>query len=276
MEKILKLNSNRNRLFFCINSGRSGSKYLAELLGSAKEVISYHEANPTMTGKYLQMINESSYAETFHKRLMKSKKIKKILRGLQPEQVYCETNHMFIKTFYDVIMSEFKYVEIIILRRNIALVLKSFIELNYFSSSNKGWHNWMSIPQAKTAAIPCIALYEEMDQYDLCIAYLIDIEARSQRFKQEFSSEKIHEVRLEALNEYKNIDKLFHDLRITPTNKTKAIYGQAINPREKKKIKFNNPTDLEYCKKRISDYIKKAKLMEISLPDSLDLDHLQD
>ena len=46
-----------HRLIFCINSVRCGSGYLAKLLGSAKEVRSYHEAVPQMIGPYLHMIN---------------------------------------------------------------------------------------------------------------------------------------------------------------------------------------------------------------------------
>ncbi|MBW7898496.1 hypothetical protein B188_13730 [Candidatus Brocadiaceae bacterium B188] len=39
-----------HRLLFSINPGRSGSQYLAELLGTAEEVTSFHEAEPPMNG----------------------------------------------------------------------------------------------------------------------------------------------------------------------------------------------------------------------------------
>lgn len=274
--RLSRLNSNHQRLFFCINSGRSGSEYLAGLLGSTNEVTSYHEAEPTMTGKYLHMINDATYTDSFQKRQIKVKMIKKIIRGFPLAEIYCETNHMFIKTFFDVVLEAFKKVEVIILRRELALMLKSFIELNYFSWQNKIWPDWMSSPNATTAAVPCIASDKEMDQYDRCIAYLVDIEARSERFKREYPWVKSHEIRLEALNNYGNVEKLFRDLRITPTNKTREIVGQVVNIREKRKKDFDNPTELEYCRERIAIYIKKSKSLGMSLPESLALDRYKE
>jgi hypothetical protein len=258
-------------MIFCINSGRSGSEYLASLLGTAKEVTSYHEAEPTMTGKYLRMANEFRYSETFNERRIKSKAVKEILHSLPQGHVYCETNHMFIKTFFDVIMEDFEKVDVVILRRELALVLKSFIEMGYFSPINKMWPNWMSSPNAKTAALACIATDEELDQYDLCIAYLFDVEARALRFREQYPDIKTHEVRLEALNGYENVKTLFEGLRVTPTRKTKKLAGQVINVRGEIKEGFNNPASLGYCRERIDAYIEKARSMGIGLPDTLAL-----
>lgn len=260
-----------NRLFFSINSGRSGSQYLAELIGSAKEVTSYHEPEPTMTGDYLRMVNEQSYADSINHRRLKSEAIKSVLSNLAQGEVYCETSHMFIKTFFDVVMDTFPRVEVIVLRRELALVLKSFIELGYFSSANKVWQDWMTSPNAKTAALPCLADDENLDQYDRCIAYLFDIEARAGRFQQDYPLVKIHETRLESLNNYSCVEKLFISLGITPTQETKEICGRSSNARIDRKKHFNISTDLNYCRERISMYIEKAKLMGILLPNTLAL-----
>ena len=273
---LIKFNSNQHRLLFCINSGRSGSNYLSRILGTANEIRSYHEAEPTMTGEYLHMINTAPYSASFYRRKIKSKAINRILRELPPEGIYCETSHMFIKTFFDVIIENFKHVEVIILRRELPLVLKSFIELNYFSPENTVWPHWMSSPNAQTAALPCIGSDEELDHYDRCIAYLIDIEARAQRFKKDYSSVKTHEIRLESLNNYDKVSNLFQDLRIIPTDKTKEIIGQVINDRNQRKREFNSKTDVEYCRERIALYFKKAKTMGISIPGTLALDRQTD
>jgi hypothetical protein len=267
-----EMNTNQHRLIFCINSGRAGSNYLAKLLGTAREVISFHEAEPNMTGKYLHKLHRCSYEETLGDRKIKSEAIRKMLQDLPPGQVYCETNHMFIKTFYDVIIEDFEYVEVIILRRQLALVLKSFIELNYFTTKNEIWPDWMSSPNAQTAAIRCIGQDKELDQYDLCIAYLIDIEARSERFKREYPLVKTHDIRLEALNDYKHVVRLFNDLVITPTKKTKKITGRVVNVRDQRKREFNNKTQFNYCRERIDLYFTKAKSMGIQLPNILALE----
>ena len=269
---LMRMDADQHRLIFCINSGRAGSNYLAELLGTAREVISFHEAEPNMAGKYLHNLHKCSYAETRGERRIKSEAIKKMLKSFSRDQVYCETNHMFIKTFFDVIIEDFEYVEVIILRRQLALVLKSFIELNYFTNKNEIWPDWMSSPNARTAAIHCISPDEKLDQYDLCIAYLIDIEARSGRFRREYPWIKTHDVRLEALNDYKNVARFFDDLLITPTKKTKKITGSIVNVRDQRKREFNNKAQVHYCRERIDLYLTKAKSMGIQLPNTLALE----
>ena len=261
-----------HRLIFCINSGRCGSGYLAKLLGSAKEVRSYHEPVPQMIGHYLHMINDRPYADSFHERHIKNNAIKKLLLRFPKGKIYCETNHMFIETFFDVVLSEFKNVDVIILRRELCLVLKSFIKLGYFSNRNSNWPHWMSSPGAKTAALKSIAADEVLDQYDLCIAYLIDNEARAVRFKNDYPMVRTHEVRVESLSDYSSVQKLFANLAITPTNETSNFYMKKINVREEMKNEVNNNVDLEYCKERIAMYLDKANRMGIALPKSLALD----
>lgn len=268
-EKILN-----HRLFFCINSGRSGSKYLAELINTSEEVLSYHEPVPSMNGFYLNLINEKKYAETFSQRRYKSHAIKNILLKLPEEKIYCETNHMFIKTFSDVIVNDFKKTEVIILRRQLARVLKSFIELGYFSEKNNNWTFWMSSPNAVTSAIQCIDSDENMDQYDLCIAYLIDIEARALRFKQQYPNVKVHEIRLEALQNFDNVKILFNELNIKLTKATENMASQKINERQQRKKRYTQGIniDLSFCQERINRYIEKAKTLNILIPSTLALD----
>jgi hypothetical protein len=234
-------------------------------------VKSYHEPKPQMIGNYLHMINDKPYAESFHERHIKNYAIKKLLLRFPKGKIYCETNHMFIKTFFDVVLSEFKKVDVIILRRELSLVLKSFIQLGYFSNRNKNWPHWMSRPGAKTAALKCIAADEVLDQYDLCTAYLLDTEARAVRFKNDYPWVRTHEVRIESLSDYSNVQKLLTNLAITPTNETSKLYIEKINVREEMKNEVNNNVDLEYCKERIAMYLDKANSMGISLPKTLAL-----
>ena len=65
------------RLIFSINSGRSGSQYLAKLLDSAKEVTAFHEAEPKMIGKYLRLIEKKTYKESIKNDSSKGSLLKK-------------------------------------------------------------------------------------------------------------------------------------------------------------------------------------------------------
>ena len=228
-----------------------------------------------MTGDYLRMINKFDYATSFSKRRFKSSTIKDILLKIPDGKIYCETNHMFIKTFFDVVTQDFPKIEVIILRRYLPKVLKSFIELGYFSDKNQAWRFWMSSPNAVTAAIPCIDVDANLDQWDLSIAYLIDIEARAKRFQQEYPGINTYEVPLEELNNFTKVESLFEQLKITSTDATREIYTQQINQRKEAKKKYSGEQDisLSQCQERIEEYIQRANDLNISIPTTLALEN---
>lgn len=259
-----------SKLIFCITSGRSGSHYLQKVLSSSGCVASFGEKQPTMCGKHLRNINKFPYKNSYEDRKIKVKKIKEIIKGLPlKKHIYSETNHMFIKTFFDVVIDEFgKKIEVIILRRRISRVLKSFIELEYFGK-NEVSYDWMSNPKASTAAINCIGDFKKMDHYDRCIAYLIDIEARAQRFKKDYPNIKTHEVSVEDLNDKKSVISLFNSLEIPCKNSDLSMIGHVVNDRSKRKSHFGNNINLGYCKKRCNQYIKEAKNMGILIPQTI-------
>ena len=255
-------------LIFSINSGRAGSKYLAQLLGTAPDVESFHEAEPKMSGEFIGMINAAPFADSKEKRRIKSEKIAEVLRGSDPAATYAETNHAFIKTFFDVVLEDFRNVEVIILRRDLPLVLKSFIELRYFSARNPLAYSWMSSPNAAMAALPALAPDAMLDQFDLCIAYLLDIEARTERFQKEYPNVRRYEVRLEELNESGRVQDLFRRLGLTLTQATAELCGRVINERQPRKQAIANPTTLAECEQRLADYIERAEARGIRVPGS--------
>ncbi len=247
------------RLVFSINSGRSGSQFLAEVLSTAKEVCGYHEPEPKMNREYLEMINRLPYQATRTARVIKCQAIADVLRQMEPGQVYAETTQMFIKTFHDVVLEEFHNVEVVLLRRDLAHVLRSFVEMGYFSNRNAYWDKWMSSPAAATAALRPRREYSTLDQFDRCIAYLLDIEARGARFRREYRHVPVHEVQLDSLDQYSAVEELFAALRISTTSKTEGACRQRINERNAVKQQINNPTTLETCHARLERYLKEVQ-----------------
>jgi hypothetical protein len=259
------------RLIFSINSGRAGSKYLAQLLGTARDVKSFHEAEPKMSHQFIGMINARPLMASREERRIKADAIAKLLRASSPAEIYAETNHTFITTFFDVVLEDFHKVDIIVLRRDLAHVLKSFIELGYFSPRNPLSFEWMSSPNAATAALPAIAPDAALDQFDLCIAYLFDIEARAERFRSDYPGVRTHEVRLERLNEMSAVGDLFARLGIMPTAATKEFCGRTVNERPARKEQIQNPTTLDECRRRLADYIDKARALGATIPSAVAL-----
>ena len=265
-----------HRLIFCINSGRSGSKYLASLLGSAQTVDGHHEAVPTMSGCYVTMVNQAGYERSRTARRIKADAISARLEHLPEGTTYAETNHMFIKTFFDVVLERYDDVVVIVLRRELAQVLKSFIELRYFTTDNPFWRDWMTQPDAVTAALPCVEPLDQLDSVDRSIAYLLDIEARACRFAAQYPRVPRHSVRSETLARWQGVEALLDCLQLTPTDLTRAACGQQINQRLLVKARYGVSVDVTYCRDRIHRYLERARSQGIPLPSDLALEPIAD
>jgi hypothetical protein len=258
-----------HRLIFCINSGRAGSEYLMHILGTAKNVSAFHEPEPTMSTKYLSVVMKKSLAATKEERRVKVDAIQKFLADSPPGQIYAETSNMFIKTFYDVVMDSFprEQIYVVILRRDLAKVLKSFISLGYFAEPEDGWHDWMyRVPSALSIIRPPMP-YEQMDMYDRTISYLIDIEAHAQAFKDKYPDCAISEVFLEQLQNMESVTCFFQQLKIEPTAETAKVVGTRINERKHRKDKMKVDTSDAYCRERIRNYVLLCQEHGIKLPD---------
>lgn len=248
---------------------------MAKLLDSAVNAHGYHEPDPKMIRTDLDLVNQRPYEQTFQQRAYKAEGIRAVLRSLPKDAVYCETSHMFIKTFFDVVIDAFPgQIEAIALRRYLPKVLKSFIELGYFSAANQAWPRWMSSPNAATAAIACIGADSELDQYDLSIAYLIDIEARLLRFQARYPTLKVHEVRVENLKDITRVESLFASLGIEPSQETYRLHSKPANTRKSRKAEYSGhqAVDLRYCEERVEQYLLNAKKMGIEMPSTLAMD----
>jgi hypothetical protein len=258
-----------HRLIFSINSGRSGSKYLCHLLDTAKNVTAFHEPRPQMAGRRISSFPPAKptwskkllHGLVYLKKYQKVIAIRKILSTLSPNQIYAETNHMFIFSFYDVVMNHFRPVDVILLRRYLPKVLKSFIELNLIAQ-HPSWH---ASPNSQSAAVQALARDEELDEIDLCIAHLIDAEGRAQRFKRQYPTTRVIEVRLEELNTWENLEKLFLQLDIEPSDHTREVIGKMENPKTALKAIHHGISE-EYCFERIMQYMERCKKKGIPLP----------
>ena len=118
--------SNLKRTIFCATSGHTGTKLLTRILKTCSGVYSIHEPNKvenSLAGPYLGMANDYPMNKTVQNR---SHKINLIRNGLKRGKVYAETSNMFIKTFYDLVLSQEDFdVDIVILRRSLPKVFRS-------------------------------------------------------------------------------------------------------------------------------------------------------
>lgn len=68
------MKDSKHTFIFSINSGRSGSQYLAEILGTADCVSAYQETEPDMSESYLRILEKKGLVNTFETRLVKVRK----------------------------------------------------------------------------------------------------------------------------------------------------------------------------------------------------------
>ena len=273
-----------NRLIFSINSGRSGSKYLSTLLGTAKEVVSYHEPDPDMAGRYVKYLPVSKHTlktrmlalPIRYKKFRKVQAINKCLEAMQPDEVYAETNFQYILSFYDAIESNFhdRY-SVVLMRRYLPKVLKSWIELGWFRPEHVPTRYWCYSAVAPSRAVAPVAPMKALDSFDQCIAYLLDVEGRAQRFLSQFPNVPVVQVRLEELKTQESISRLFSQLGITPTDETLEKAGDVVWARTKQKKKVGRPVSAEYCRERIEKYIERCQQEGIVTPDLVQMDPLE-
>lgn len=257
------------KYIFSINSGRAGSEYLSSLLGCAPNVYSFHEPKPQMIGDCLRLVSRNGLKQTFSARRLKSKEILKTVSNFPEGAIYVETNHMFIKTFYDVVVHDLEKISVVYLQRDFLKTLKSFVQLCYFSKKNAIWPDWMISPNAKTAKINCIGDDDSLDYIDLSIAYLIDIEARARTFKLEYPEIPFYELSLESLNCPDFVENLFDMLGVPFSLKTKEVIGKKINHRSSIKKQYNNQVDEKELYLRLCDYLKKGQDAGIIFPEKI-------
>lgn len=262
------------RHIFSINSGRSGSEYLMRVLSTAENVTAFHEPEPDGAGRRITqypatnptLLDRLTYPLWYRRKLGKVKAIRRMTQDWEPRRIYAESNHMFIFSFYDVVMDHLEGVSVILLRRWLPSGMRSFMELNHFTAEDPFAKWWFPSPHSKSAAATPLAPYEELDQADRIIAYLIDVEARAQRFKARYPDTPVIEARLEELNDVDKVRAMFRALSLRETPLTTQIVGRVVNDKKQHKSEVANPTTIEYCKERIEQYLDKCARRGIEVP----------
>jgi hypothetical protein len=255
------------RLIFTISPGRAGSEYLAKLLNTAANIHALHEPRPRMNGRILEMAMSKPPGESYGQRRIKLLGINRSLSRLDSDTIYAETSHMFIKSFHDVVLDYYKNAEVIILRRPLHQILKSFIELGVFSNINPVAARWMHKPGSANSAAELLKPLDEMDQYEKCIAYLLDIEALARAFRLSHPGIKIHEITLDSITEAEGARQLFQELGARWTEKSDRLYSGVVNRRTAFKSAIGVFAPEEYCKERLNQYIQQAQDAGKSIPD---------
>jgi hypothetical protein len=254
---------------FVISPGRSGSRFLAALLDATANAAAVHEPRPRVNGMFLRGLSDARLAATYAQRRVKIVQILRSMRAVPRGWSYVETSHMFVKTFYDVVLDFFPDVKVVHLRRSLPHVIKSFAELGYLSPASTHWRYWMHDPYSSEPLVPPAVEAHEADDFDRIIAYLIDIEARAERLRVRYPATTVVKAQLEEITDPMGARRLVGDLQLEWDDAVAKRCSQRRNTRDRQKRAANRPVDLDYCRDRLQRYVALAKERSLPLPEGL-------
>ncbi len=224
------------RMVFCATSGRTGTEFLATLLGQDQRVNAGHERPPTMAGEWLRRIAYEAPTASYAERMHKVAAIRAELESLQPHDVYVDTSHMFVKTHADVVLDSFEHglVSVIVLRRDPVDVARSIFELGYFSVAGRQWLDWMVSPTAPHAMFR-ITPEQVTGPLDLIFGYLVDTECRTQDLRERAPGVDWIDTRLEELVTVAGAVALHDRLGLRVPKRLDGLVGARVNARTRAK-----------------------------------------
>mmetsp|Transcript_10116 Transcript_10116/g.37007 ORF Transcript_10116/g.37007 Transcript_10116/m.37007 type:complete len:505 (+) Transcript_10116:61-1575(+) len=201
-------------MVFSINTGRSGSNYLAELFSTIDNVTALHEPGRNHGGIRHALQNErfNTSWSTITRRMKKMNQFCVELTAARGH-TYIETNPNFKMWFWDIVFEFFvrnKFlgcsVDVLIVRRYVPALVKSLYELGWFTE--KDGYEWMVTANSINSPVKAPLPDESMDAYDKLISYIIFTEAITQMIIKDANGHpriRFHEFRSEDLfTRYRN------------------------------------------------------------------------
>ena len=175
----IKRKLKKKRLIFTITTGRSGTGYLAKMLGLlGVNIASHHEPEPKFSHvmRFVQTNPKIAYDFWVNKKLP--------FIAAQEKPVYIETSHLFCKGFVEPLLNLGIIPDIIILSRSCREVAKSLYELNAIPGRTQEGLKFLLSPD-DPGVVP-LPGWENYTNYQLCYWYCLEIKRRMEIYKKIF------------------------------------------------------------------------------------------
>jgi len=204
---------------FVLSSAHSGNEHLFSLLSNnnAKSMDVYYQAPPNMGGTELLAVKTLGLNNTYYTR--KNDKIKAIEQQMT-NRVYVDTSHLFIESWYDVVLDHFLIqkqcnVTMIILQRYLPAVIQELINEGFVDNERNWYHSY----QSKIATIPELPYEgERVRTIDNIIWYLLDIQNKIENIKKKYPQATYLGMRVEVLDSIDSIKWLLNQLNVNVPN----------------------------------------------------------
>lgn len=251
---------------FAISSGRAGSAYLAHVLSFIQEVHAVHECEPAMNGEWLRLTNRLPMEETLEKRMLKVTSVRAVLAASRCK-CYVETNHLYIKTFYDVIEHGLSgQYRVLILQRELSKVIKSFFDLKFDMQRRQVW---FSDPQSVNRCIDPVVLPHASEYENFVLQYISDIEARAEAFQVNYPNVEVLAVDPARLTEQPTRQRLLDWLGFADAFIPGDALHRVVNSRRRAKLRNFSFASQGHAKTLLCQYTDKLLEKGISPPRRL-------
>ncbi|MDO5510971.1 MAG: hypothetical protein Q4F57_09760 [Weeksellaceae bacterium] len=242
---------------FCIGTGRTGSEYLAKMLGMCKGIQAFHEPQPILNGAHMMEYLRG------HSQLLEAEMPNKVksIEQLRNDEVYVETSHVFIKSF-GWLLPEYipqEKIGVILLNRKPSKVVHSYMRIR--STPLNTGRAWQMTPLKKEILVKkkgvnpatynfhrkiqrvtrsrifrkffgektpgFLAYYERK----LLFWYIEETEAMAQKYQERFPEISYFSVNIDELNRADTFEKMLNHFGIDfqPTEEFYQALGRVTN-----------------------------------------------
>lgn len=165
------------RCVFTVTTGRSGTKYLTQILALHREVISLHEPDPS----FVLCMRAAQADPSIASRFLTERKLPAI-RAAASRSVYIETSHLFCKGFLDAWLdSDLPTPDLILLDRDHRATALSLERLATIPGRTESGRRWYLAPDDPTVLLT-LPGWTALSDYQLCYWYCLEIEERKRLY----------------------------------------------------------------------------------------------
>ena len=183
----------QKRLVFTVTTGRSGTAYLKEVFNYMKNVRSFHEPHPEFVTVLRQVQTEPDKARQF----LLEEKLPAIAQD--PAAIYVETSHLACNEVLEPVLEMNIVPDLILHRRPPRAVSLSLLKMGTIPGrTDKALRFYLSPDDPGVIALHS---WQDMQDYQLCYWYCLEIERRARRYGQIFQKRggRVVETTLDSL-----------------------------------------------------------------------------
>ncbi|HEV2700138.1 MAG TPA: hypothetical protein VGV09_00800, partial [Steroidobacteraceae bacterium] len=202
------------KLIFTATTGRSGTLSLTRLFAAIPGCRAEHEAHPVMNGPVLRA---ASYGDSdlVHRVYSRIKSVN-IRRAAVGHRYYFEANHLFVKTFADMVIADFgRRVAVVHLVRPAAEVANSIYQLRDYPGTERGNYWWLDFraPRNLLAMTDILESDPEFSHpFYKALWYWHEVEARIAAWRARTPSVRVIDFETDWLNDRSRVYSLLDGL----------------------------------------------------------------